>query len=133
MDALVLLGSFAILMLIVVMKLAELVSPLDMQAAVARYPAPAPDLNMQLVFLVSVVNGIFEELFVAGYIITTLTARRGMWMAINVSVVVRLLYFELYKKRLPTSCGMRKRPGYRSTSNRVRITCRFRSRITAKA
>ena len=29
---------------------------------------------MQLVFLVSVVNGIFEELFVAGYIITALTA-----------------------------------------------------------
>ena len=47
---------------------------------------------MQLVFLVSIVNGIFEELFVAGYIITALTARRGMWMAINVSVVVRLLY-----------------------------------------
>ena len=42
--------------------------------------------------LVSVVNGIFEELFVTGYIITSLTARRGMWTAINVSVVVRLLY-----------------------------------------
>jgi membrane protease YdiL (CAAX protease family) len=41
---------------------------------------------------VSGVNGIFEELFVAGYIITAITPRRGMWTAINVSVVVRLLY-----------------------------------------
>ena len=47
---------------------------------------------MQLVFLVSVVNGIFEELFVAGYIITALREARGMWIAINVSTVVRLLY-----------------------------------------
>ena len=28
----------------------------------------------------------------AGYIITALQPRRGMWVAINVSVVVRLLY-----------------------------------------
>lgn len=83
--------AVAILMLIVVMKLAELVSPLDMQAAVARYPAPAPDLNMQLVFIVSTVNGIFEEAFVAGYIITALSAVRGIWTGINVSTGVRLL------------------------------------------
>jgi membrane protease YdiL (CAAX protease family) len=83
--------AVAILMLIVVMKLAELVSPLDMQAAVARYPAPAPDLNMQLVFIVSTANGIFEEAFVAGYIITALSAVRGIWTGINVSTGVRLL------------------------------------------
>ena len=63
-----------------------------MQAAIARAPKFDADLSMQLVFLVSVVNGIFEELFVAGYVITALQPRRGMWMAINVSVVVRLLY-----------------------------------------
>jgi membrane protease YdiL (CAAX protease family) len=72
--------------------IAQVIFNYDLQAAAARAPKVDPDLSMQLVFLVSVVNGIFEELFVAGYIITALVARRGMWMAINVSVVVRLLY-----------------------------------------
>jgi membrane protease YdiL (CAAX protease family) len=71
---------------------AQIIFKYDIAAAIARAPKVDAELNMQLVFLVSVVNGIFEELFVAGYIITTLTARRGMWVAINVSVVVRLLY-----------------------------------------
>lgn len=71
---------------------AQIIFDYDIRAAIARAPKVDPDLSMQLVFLVSVVNGIFEELFVAGYIITSLTERRGMWMAINVSVVVRLLY-----------------------------------------
>jgi uncharacterized protein len=73
-------------------QIAEVIFDYDIEAAAARAPKVDPSLSMQLVFLVSVVNGIFEELFVAGYIITSLTARRGMWMAINVSVVVRLLY-----------------------------------------
>jgi uncharacterized protein len=72
--------------------IAQIIFNYDIQAAIARAPKVDPDLSMQLVFLVSVVNGIFEELFVAGYIITSLTGRRGMWVAINVSVVVRLLY-----------------------------------------
>jgi membrane protease YdiL (CAAX protease family) len=75
-----------------VQQLAQGVFGYDLQAAIARAPQVDKELSMQLVFLVSVVNGIFEELFVAGYIITALTPRRGMWMAINVSVVVRLLY-----------------------------------------
>src|SRR6186713_905432 len=72
--------------------IAQIIFDYDLEAAAARAPKVDPDLSMQLVFLVSVVNGVFEELFVAGYIITSLTARRGMWTAINVSVVVRLLY-----------------------------------------
>jgi membrane protease YdiL (CAAX protease family) len=39
-----------------------------------------------------VVNGFFEEIFVAGYVITALTQVRSMWLAINVSTVIRLLY-----------------------------------------
>jgi len=66
--------------------------PAAMEGAAQRYPAPDPQVSMQLVFLTSTVNGMFEELFVAGYIITALTATRGMWTAINVSTVVRLLY-----------------------------------------
>lgn len=80
------------LVLIGVMTLAEQLLPIDMQMAVERMPRPAADLNMQLVFLVSTVNGIFEEVFVAGYIITALTPARGMWTAINVSTGVRMLY-----------------------------------------
>lgn len=66
--------------------------PIDMQAAVDRYPAPAANLSMSLVFMVSTVNGIFEEVFVAGYVIAALTPVRGMWTAINVSTGIRLLY-----------------------------------------
>jgi len=72
--------------------LAELALPAQMHEAAARYPTADRNVSMQLVFLVSTVNGIFEELFVAGYIITALRARRGVWIAINASTVVRLLY-----------------------------------------
>lgn len=73
-------------------ELLELAMPAGMEAATQRYPKAAPNLSMQLVFLVSTVNGIFEEVFVAGYLITALKATRGAWMAINVSTVIRLLY-----------------------------------------
>jgi membrane protease YdiL (CAAX protease family) len=71
---------------------AQVVFHYDLQAAVARAPRFDQDLSMQLLSLVSVVNAIAEELFVAGYIITALYPRRGMWVAINVSIIVRLLY-----------------------------------------
>jgi uncharacterized protein len=78
--------------LIGVQLLAGWALPATMQAALDRYPVPASDLSMHLVFLVSAVNGIFEEVFVAGYVITALTPVRGMWTAINVSTGIRLLY-----------------------------------------
>lgn len=71
---------------------AQVVFNYDMQAAIARAPKFDEDLSMQLLFLISVVNAIVEELFVAGYVITALQPRKGLWVAINVSVVVRLLY-----------------------------------------
>jgi len=72
--------------------LAQWIMPLEMQVAGQQYPTADPRVSMQLVFLASTVNGIFEELFVAGYIITVLRDTRGTWTAINVSTVVRLLY-----------------------------------------
>ena len=72
--------------------LAQAVLPLDHARALERYPAAGRALSMELVFLTSTVNGIFEEVFVAGYIITVLKERRGDWIAINVSTVVRMLY-----------------------------------------
>lgn len=79
-------------LLIGIQLLAGVVLPIDMQAAMDRYPQAAPDLSMSLVFMVSVVNGIFEEVFVAGYVITALAPVRGLWAAINVSTGLRLLY-----------------------------------------
>ena len=65
---------------------------IDMHSAAALYPKGAKDLDLQVIFLTSVVNGAYEELFVAGYVITVLTPVRGPWTAINVSTGIRLLY-----------------------------------------
>jgi len=72
--------------------LAQSILPLDHARALAHYPTAGRSLSMELVFFTSTVNGIFEEVFVAGYIITVLRERRGVWIAINVSTVVRMLY-----------------------------------------
>jgi len=66
--------------------------PQVMKDAQLRYPTVSSTLSMELVFIVSVVNGFFEEIFVAGYVITALAGVRGMWLAINTSAVIRLLY-----------------------------------------
>ena len=87
---LLLLGTYVLAM--VAQHLASLALPAQMQAGAERYPVSDPDVNMQLVFIASTVNGMFEEIFVAGYIITALRDARGIWTAINVSTVVRLLY-----------------------------------------
>jgi membrane protease YdiL (CAAX protease family) len=87
---LLLLGTYVVAM--AAQHLASLALPAQMQAGVERYPVSDPNVNMQLVFIASTVNGMFEEMFVAGYIITALREARGVWMAINVSTVVRLLY-----------------------------------------
>lgn len=77
---------------IVTQLIGEHLLPIDMKAAAALYPKGAKDLDLQLVFITSVVNGLYEELFVAGYIITALAPVRGLWTAVNVSTGVRLLY-----------------------------------------
>jgi membrane protease YdiL (CAAX protease family) len=87
---LLLLGTYVVAM--VAQHLASMALPAQMQAGVERYPVSDPNVNMQLVFIASMVNGMFEEMFVAGYIITALREARGVWTAINVSTVVRLLY-----------------------------------------
>jgi uncharacterized protein len=51
----------------------------------------APDLMLGLIIASSIVNPLFEEFFVSGYLITTLKQWKDPWFAINVSVTVRLL------------------------------------------
>jgi membrane protease YdiL (CAAX protease family) len=87
---LLLLGTYVVLMGL--QWLTSLFVPGDLQAAVQRYPSADPMVSMQLVFLASTVNGMFEEVFVAGYVITALSQVRGVWTAVNVSTVIRLLY-----------------------------------------
>jgi membrane protease YdiL (CAAX protease family) len=65
--------------------------PIEMRTAAASYPQASKDLDMQVVFIASVVNGVYEELFVAGYVITAMSPVRGPWVAINVSTGIRLL------------------------------------------
>jgi CAAX protease family protein len=72
---------------------------IDMVAAQNLYPKVAPKVDLQLVLLGSVVNGAYEEIFVAGYVITVLAGARGIWIAVNVSTGIRLLY-HLYQGTL---------------------------------
>lgn len=52
----------------------------------------SPDLSAATVVMLSLVNGIFEEVFVCGYLINSLKKERSLVFAINVSVAVRLAY-----------------------------------------
>jgi membrane protease YdiL (CAAX protease family) len=72
---------------------------LDMSVVERLYPKVAPNLDLNIVFVTSLVNGTYEELFVAGYIITVLASVRGVWTAVNVSTGIRLLY-HLYQGTL---------------------------------
>ena len=49
-------------------------------------------LGIPSVLTFSIVNPIFEETFVCGYIIAALRGRSEPWTAINMSVAIRLLY-----------------------------------------
>ncbi len=48
------------------------------------------DIRIQNLVAVSIVNPIFEEVLLCGYIVTVVNERRGFWFAVNVSVAIRL-------------------------------------------
>ncbi|HUO99219.1 MAG TPA: type II CAAX endopeptidase family protein [Rhizomicrobium sp.] len=52
----------------------------------------SPGISPQTVIALVIVNPVFEEVFVAGYVIAALKDVRGTTFAINVSVVIRLVY-----------------------------------------
>jgi membrane protease YdiL (CAAX protease family) len=78
--------------LIFACEMAAQLLPIDIPVLMGLLPKSNGKLSMEVVFLASVVNGVFEELFVAGYAITALSQARGMWTAINVSTALRVLY-----------------------------------------
>lgn len=49
-------------------------------------------LKLPTVVASSVVNAVYEEIFLCGYIVTTLKAKFNSTLAVNVSVAVRLIY-----------------------------------------
>jgi membrane protease YdiL (CAAX protease family) len=49
-------------------------------------------LSLTAILIASIVNPLFEESLVIGYIMKSQTARKGVWYAINVSIFIRLLY-----------------------------------------
>jgi len=85
------LAIVAYLAYVVVFLISAELSPYVAQVA-ANQTFVAPGLSVALVLAVSIINPVFEELFVCGYIVTALRERRGFWTAVNVSIAIRLLY-----------------------------------------
>jgi membrane protease YdiL (CAAX protease family) len=61
-------------------------------SAAATPPLVAPGLGLPLVVAISLLNPIFEEVFVCGYIVSAIARPGRHWPAIHASVAVRLLY-----------------------------------------
>ena len=68
----------------------QLIFPAMYEGAQAYRPANPPDFVA--VYIVSLVNPVFEELIVVGYVIPALARRFGLTAAVNASVVIRCLY-----------------------------------------
>lgn len=50
------------------------------------------NLTVGTILIVSIVNGLFEEVFVCGYVISSLRKTRSVLFAVNVSIAIRLAY-----------------------------------------
>ena len=55
-------------------------------------PAGAPGIGLGLLVAALLVNSVFEELFVTGYVVSVLQGRYSAWTAINASVAIRMAY-----------------------------------------
>lgn len=53
---------------------------------------PPESVGLETVLLLSIVNPIFEEVFVCGYVITALRKTHSVFFAINVSIALRVAY-----------------------------------------
>ena len=93
-KAMTALGAFlacsAWLLNIIIGIVVQLIFPGMHEGAEAYRPANPPDFVA--VYIVSVVNPVFEELIVVGYVIPALGRRFGLTAAVTASVVIRCLY-----------------------------------------
>lgn len=60
--------------------------------AYSESAAAAGNVSLLTMTLLSMVNPVFEEVLVVGYVMTVVQRRHGMWIAINVSTLIRLSY-----------------------------------------
>lgn len=49
-------------------------------------------LSLIVILLMSIINPVFEESIVIGYIVPALQSRKGVFFALNISVLIRVLY-----------------------------------------
>ena len=84
----------AVLCLAFYYLLTILVSPLFPHAfnSAQQTVVVSPTLSIASIALVSLINPLFEELFVNAYIVNVLRQRRGFWFAVNTSTAIRLTY-----------------------------------------
>lgn len=50
------------------------------------------DIPLGMMLAVSLVNPVYEELLVVGYVVSSLKRSKGVWFAVGVSAAIRLLY-----------------------------------------
>jgi len=73
---------------------------MDLSAALTRHARlVGPGIDNLTIVATSLVNAVFEEVLVAGYVITALKETRGLWFAVNTSAAIRVSY-HLYQGSL---------------------------------
>lgn len=63
-----------------------------LDSSIAENELGSQKLSLLAVIAVCIINSFFEELFLCGYIMTSVMKKRNVWVAINASVFLRLLY-----------------------------------------
>jgi membrane protease YdiL (CAAX protease family) len=86
--------AFVLVAELIGMGALALIQPISPRLAsmIENAGAASGTLSILSVLTFSIVNPIFEETFVCGYIIAALRGRSEPWTAINASVAIRLLY-----------------------------------------
>ena len=62
------------------------------QSVPARLQLVAPDLPTATVVATALINPVFEEVFVCGYVVSSLRERLGVANAVNISAGIRVAY-----------------------------------------
>lgn len=85
-------AAFYFISIVVWIAITSMKPELGRTIAAMQAKLVAPDLAMSSIVAVSLLNPVYEELFVCGYVISALKDSRGIWFAINTSVAIRLVY-----------------------------------------
>ncbi len=64
----------------------------DIMQTIVQRKLSIPDIGLFTIISVSIINPVFEEIFVCGYVISALKEDKGLWFAVVTSIAIRLLY-----------------------------------------